>query len=121
MIFGSLIYIKLITEEIGKSFEDQLNMTTKTNALAKVIHLLYYQYYQYYQIKNYPEQILSIQPYNVPAIIKEYKAKTSDNIVSMLPYILSNHASSSSEPYTKIFSVYVQEETTSAINLVDFL
>lgn len=121
MILGSLIYIKLITEKIGVNFENQLTMTTKTNALAKVVHLLYYQYYQYYQIKNYPEQILSIQPYDVPAIIKEYKTKTNENIVSMLPYILSNHASATSETYTKIFSTYVQEETTAAINLVDFL
>lgn len=29
------------------------------------IYFLFYQYYQYYQIRNYPQQILDIQPYDL--------------------------------------------------------
>lgn len=87
---SSLIYIKVITQNISSDFKDQLNIVTSTNVLTQTIYLLFYQYYQYYQVLNYPEQILSIQKYNVPAMVKEYYKKSNENIVIMLPYILNN-------------------------------
>jgi predicted Zn-dependent peptidase len=47
----------------------------------QTIYFLFYQYYQYEQIKRYPDQILQIQPYDVPSIEKEYNKKSNQNIV----------------------------------------
>lgn len=94
LVAGSLIYIKIITQGIGAEFKGQLNIITCTNILTQNIYLLYYQYYQYYQVKNYPEQILAIQHYNIPAMAKEYYTKANNNAIAMLPYILSNYPTS---------------------------
>lgn len=90
LILISLTYIKVITQNIGSAFKSQLTIITDTNTLTQTIYLLFYQYYQYYQVKNYPEQVLSIQFYNVPAMVKEYYKKSNENIVILLPYILNN-------------------------------
>ena len=47
-------------------------------------YLLFYQYYEYQLIKDYPEFPLSILPYNISALLHDYKTKTNKKIMNLL-------------------------------------
>lgn len=70
LLIGTIVLVSVDTNTTGEDLHHQLDELNSTNVLIQQFYYLFYQYYQHYQIKNYPEQILSIQYYDVPAINK---------------------------------------------------
>ena len=70
--------VVLFKREITKNYEIQTG------------YLLFYQYFQYYQISNYPQQVLDIQPYDMPSILQSYKEKSTKNIGKLQGMPLNN-------------------------------
>ena len=57
-----------LSTQVDKSFD----ISMKKGKAMESCYELFYLYYRYYQIKNYPEQITSIQNYNMTQLTLDY-------------------------------------------------
>lgn len=115
-VFFSRSEIERMTGEISKIRSSEAEKSTE----IETSYFLFYQYYQYYQIKNYPQQILDIQSYDLESIVSSYYQKSNKNIVKLMS-VPQNNLLTEEHNYTLEFPHFNATESTSSTSILDFL
>lgn len=87
---GAILFLNVEVGTISNEYKTTTNTTLQRNTDIQTIYLAFYQYYQYYQIKNYPQQILQIDNYNLTQINNEYYKKTNKDLFILTKSTFNN-------------------------------
>ena len=68
ILTGSVTFLSIKLSSVSDEFNNILTNRQLIATKTKNIYSLFNQYFQYYQIRNYPEQFLQIQNYNMSKI-----------------------------------------------------
>ena len=87
---GAILFLNVEVGTISNEYKTTTNTTLQRNTDIQTIYLAFYQYYQYYQIKNYPQQVLQIDNYNLTQINDEYYKKTNKDLFILTKSTFNN-------------------------------
>ena len=79
-----MVFLTVYAEKVNNDAQRVFRYSEDKLFEVESSYLLFYQFYEYQLIKHYPEIPLSIQPYNISALLHDYRTKSNNNIVNLL-------------------------------------